>query len=223
MNELQPVSPAAPCYASPESLTHSCGRTELSPAQYTATGTTFPITSVVSRVPLHGLGQQTTLETGGTQPMPGLQPGCCVHPLHCWRLKCIEHHQETPTCACGRWHIPENLHLPGASKWPCKEQMPAQTQIHLVLPLQEDTDCGQIIPAAPSCRQHCPITKTLLLPRNFLPCSILITPFQLYSQSALSYWSQLLLHSTWQTAKHIPRGPSLHSLHLPAHSSLLIC
>lgn len=98
---MQSVSSPAPSYASLASLTHSCGRTELSPAQYTATGITFPITSVVSRVPLPAWPwAQTTLETGGTQPMPQLQPGCCVHPL-CTAvglsaLSITKHHQPAP-------------------------------------------------------------------------------------------------------------------------------
>lgn len=37
VNEMQPVSPQAPSYASLVSLIHSSGRTEMSPAQCTAT------------------------------------------------------------------------------------------------------------------------------------------------------------------------------------------
>lgn len=87
--------------ASLVSLTHSCGRTKLSPAQYTATGITFPITSIASRVPCqHGLGQQTTLKTSGTQSMPGLQPGCCIPPpcpaVGLSALSITKQHQRAP-------------------------------------------------------------------------------------------------------------------------------
>lgn len=142
-----------------------------------------------------------------------------LHPssLHCCALSITKQHQSAPVAGgTSLKSCISQVFQNGSARNRCQLR-----HRHILFSLCKD--CGQTIPSAPSCRQHCPIMKTLLLPRNLLHCIILITPFQLCSQSALSYWSQLLLHPTWQTAKHIPRGPSLCPLHLPAHPSLLTC
>lgn len=82
-------------------------------------------------------------------------------------------------------------------------------------------------PFTVSCRQHCPTMKTLLPPKNLLPCIILITPFQLCSQSASSYWSQLSCIPLGRQPNTSPGAyPSapFTSLHIPpcSHAAALL-
>lgn len=103
--------------------------------------------------------------------------------------------------------------------------MPAQTQTHLVLPLQEDIDWPNY-PVSPLLQAALFHHENTAAPYRPPALQNPYDPFQLCSQSALSYWSQLLLHPTWQRALTHPQGPtplppSSPRTSLPAHPLML--
>lgn len=162
--------------------------------------------------------------------MPGLQPVCVLHPpsLHCCRLECIEHHQVTPTCPCGRWHIPDNLHLPDVSKGSARNRCQLRHR-HILFSLCNflHMDCGQTIPSAPSCRQHHPIMKTSAAPwkppalhHPYCPLPILQPEFFELLVTALV--ASHLADSQTHPQGPIPLPPSPPCTSLSAHMLLLL-
>lgn len=144
------------------------------------TGRSIPITSAVPRVSLPAWPWAVNHPGDRWDTGHARAPAWMLYSpsLHCCRLECIEHHQATPTCPCGRWHIPDNLHLLDVSKALQGTDASSDTV----------TSC---FPSATSCTwtvaklslqplpagSTVPSQKHLLLPGNLLPCIILITPF----------------------------------------------
>lgn len=155
--------------------------------------------------------------------MPGLQPGCCIHPL-CTAvglsaLSIIKNHQPAPVAGCTSLII-------------YTSQMVQKALQGTDASSDTDTSCSPSAsrhglwlnyPFSPFLQAALSHKENIAAPWKPPALHHPYHPLPILKPECFELLSQLLLHPSWQIAKHTSRGPSLCPLHLPAHPSLLTC